>query len=62
MIDLAGFLASLKAIGYDGPVTCEPMADAIRALSPTRDEDRVLSRVSASLDAVFDRAIVRVGN
>ena len=24
VIDLAGFFGALRAIGYDGPVTCEP--------------------------------------
>jgi sugar phosphate isomerase/epimerase len=50
VIDIAGFVGALETIGYDGPVTCEPMADAIRALSPDAEEDVIFTRVSESLD------------
>ena len=53
VIDIAGFIGALKTIGYDGPITCEPMAGAIAALAADSD-DAVLSRVSASLDAILD--------
>lgn len=33
MIDLASFLGALKGIGYDGPVTCEPMSESLGQLS-----------------------------
>lgn len=55
VIDIAGFLGALKTIGYDGPVTCEPMASAIAALSAEGDE-AVLAQVSMSLDAVLPGA------
>ena len=48
VIDLAGFLGALRTIGYDGPVTCEPMAKAISAL-PRKDEEGILALVSASM-------------
>lgn len=52
VIDIAGFMGALKTIGYDGPVTCEPMAGAIAALS-AQSEDAVLTRVAMSLDAIL---------
>ena len=33
MIDLASFLGALREIGYDGPVTCEPMSENLGKLS-----------------------------
>lgn len=53
VINIHGFMGALKTIGYDGPITCEPMAGAISALSPTKDEDTILSQVSLSLDAIL---------
>lgn len=55
VIDIAGFIGALKAIDYDGPVTCEPMAGAVAALS-AEGEDAVLERVTASLDAIISGA------
>lgn len=52
VIDIAGFMGALQTIGYDGPITCEPMAPAINALAANGDED-VLSQVAASLDAIL---------
>lgn len=52
VIDIAGFMGALRTIGYDGPITCEPMAPAITALGAENDE-QILSQVSASLDAVI---------
>ena len=47
MIDLDGFHDALRQIGYDGPVTCEP-------LHPTkwdnRDPDELLGKLSACMD------------
>jgi sugar phosphate isomerase/epimerase len=34
VIDIAGFLQSLDAIGYTGPLMAEPFSDKVRALSP----------------------------
>lgn len=48
VIDLPGFVGALQSIGYDGPVTCEPMAKAIAAL-PSQDENSLLERVSIAL-------------
>ena len=36
VIDNAGFVAALKAIGYRGPIGCEPMNRAFAALAPER--------------------------
>ena len=52
VIDIQGFLNALHSTGYDGPVTCEPMAGAVAAL-PAQGDDAVLSQVSASMDAVM---------
>ncbi len=48
VIDLLGFVGALQSIGYDGPVTCEPMAKAIAAL-PRASEDGIVELVSAAL-------------
>lgn len=34
VIDIAGFLQTLQAIGYDGPVTPEPFSERLHSLSP----------------------------
>jgi sugar phosphate isomerase/epimerase len=34
VIDLAGFMAALREIGYDGPVTPEPFEQRLRELAP----------------------------
>lgn len=52
VIDHAGFSGALRAIGYAGPVTCEPMAGAIAALNAQSEGD-ILTTVSASMDAVM---------
>ncbi|HEX9924322.1 MAG TPA: sugar phosphate isomerase/epimerase [Anaerolineae bacterium] len=36
VIDIAGFLQALQAIGYDGPVTPEPFSERLHTLSPAR--------------------------
>ncbi len=48
--DLPGFLAALRAIGYDGPVVPEPFVSALSSLAP----DAALRRVAAGLDRVWD--------
>ena len=52
VIDITGFMTALKTIGYDGPVTCEPMTSAIKAVGADSD-DEVLVAVSASLDLIM---------
>lgn len=39
VIDIAGFLQALRAIGYDGPVAPEPFSEKLRALPS--DEERL---------------------
>jgi sugar phosphate isomerase/epimerase len=34
VIDIKGFLETLQAIGYDGPVTAEPFSQRVRELKP----------------------------
>ena len=48
VIDLFSFVSALRSIGYDGPITCEPMAKAI-AMMPRMDEDSVMEMVSAAM-------------
>lgn len=52
VIDSTTFFSVLKEIGYNGPVTCEPMAPAIEALG-TKDPDEILTKVKASLEGVL---------
>ena len=49
VIDITGFIAALKKIGYDGPVTVEPFNKAVREMST---EDAV-KMTSESLDKVL---------
>jgi sugar phosphate isomerase/epimerase len=49
VIDIKGFIAALKKIGYDGPVTVEPFNKAVREMS-TEDAVRYTSE---SLDKVL---------
>jgi sugar phosphate isomerase/epimerase len=51
VIDSAGFFAALRHIGYDGPVTCEPMPNSIEALGTT-DEDEIIAAVKHAMDDV----------
>jgi sugar phosphate isomerase/epimerase len=53
VIDIAGFLQALKAIGYDGPVTPEPFKKELNALPS--DEER-LRVVSAAMADIFRKA------
>ena len=52
VIDLSGFVAALRATGYDGPVTCEPMASAVAAM-PVKEAEGILSLTSAALKATL---------
>ncbi len=45
IIDLTGFLGALQSIGYDGPVTAEPMDKALNAM----DDDAALAAVSDAM-------------
>jgi sugar phosphate isomerase/epimerase len=55
VIDNAGFLKTLHAIGYKGPVTAEPFSDEIKAL-PAR---AAASAAARALLALFDQAGLR---
>ena len=46
-----GFIDSLAHIGYDGPLTGEPMSTALSRLS----DDAAAARVSAAMDKVMER-------
>lgn len=52
VIDSAGFMAQLKRMGYDGPVTCEPFNAELNAM----DNRAAAERVKASLDLLFAMA------
>jgi sugar phosphate isomerase/epimerase len=56
VIDIAGFLRTLKEIGYDGPVTPEPFKNALKELP--NDEAR-LKLVGKSMDDIFRKAGLR---
>ncbi len=49
VIDIAGFLAALRTIGYDGPVATEPFKKELRDLAT--DGERLLA-VRAAMDSV----------
>lgn len=44
-IDLAGFMAAIKATGYDGPLTCEPMNKTLNEL----DDEVAAARTSEAM-------------
>lgn len=54
VIDSAGFFGALRAIGYEGPVTCEPMMPAVEKLG-LAGPDEVLERVKGALRDVMSR-------
>jgi sugar phosphate isomerase/epimerase len=58
VIDIAGFLGALKAIGYDGPVTPEPFKKELKEL-PSDDER--LKVVGQSMDTIFKKAGLPTG-
>lgn len=49
MIDLASFLGALKQIGYNGPVTCEPMSENLAHLSLSE----AVRRTAKAMDLVM---------
>ena len=53
VIDIAGFLRALDAIGYDGPITAEPFKAELKELP---SDDARLEVISKSLDSIFGRA------
>lgn len=53
VIDIAGFLQALAHIGYDGPVTPEPMSAKLREMA---SDDERLQSVGAAMTAIFQRA------
>lgn len=52
VIDIAGFLAALETIGYDGPVMAEPFSQEVRALPP----DEAVRVTAEALDRIFAQA------
>lgn len=52
VIDIATFLGSLQAIGYDGPVMVEPFSQRVREMAA----DDACAATAASLKKVFDQA------
>lgn len=49
VIDLKGFINALAAIGYDGPVTCEPFDQELSDM----DDEAALKKTIDALDALF---------
>ena len=52
VVDIAGFLQALQAIGYDGPVTPEPFVN----LSALPSDTARLMRVGAAMDDIWRKA------
>ncbi len=50
VVDIAGFLGALEAIGYDGPVVPEPFKKELGTLP---SDDARLEAVGAAMDAIF---------
>jgi sugar phosphate isomerase/epimerase len=50
VIDMKGFINALAAIGYDGPIECEPFDEELRRLPP----DEALKATGASLIRVWE--------
>jgi sugar phosphate isomerase/epimerase len=55
VIDIVGFLKTLAALGYDGPVAVETFSEELRALPP----DEAAARAAEAVDYVFQAAEVR---
>ena len=53
VVDTTGFLGALRTIGYEGPITCEPMASAIASLSD-QSEDAILAQTAAAMIAALE--------
>jgi sugar phosphate isomerase/epimerase len=45
VIDLKTFLGALTAIGYDGPVVCEPFSQELRKMAP----EQAIATVAAAM-------------
>ena len=52
VIDIVGFLQTLKKIGYDGPVMVEPFSDRVRQLPP----EEACAATAAALQKVWRQA------
>lgn len=52
VLDLAGFMATLAAIGYDGPVTTEPFNTRINAVAAS-DPAKAATEVSQAMDRLW---------
>jgi sugar phosphate isomerase/epimerase len=52
VIDLAGFMAALQAIGYDGPITAEPFSQRVRNLPA----EQAVTETAKALDTIWPRA------
>ncbi|MCC7261757.1 MAG: sugar phosphate isomerase/epimerase [Candidatus Latescibacteria bacterium] len=52
VIDIAGFLGTLKKIGYDGPVMVEPFSEKVRQLPP----EEACAATAAALNQVWRQA------
>lgn len=55
VLDLAGFMRTLKGIGYDGPVTTEPFNARINEIAG-RDAKAAATEVSAAMDRLWGLA------
>ena len=53
VIDLAGFMQRLDALGYDGPVTCEPFSQRVNALEDPLEAAQV---VAAHMQRMWQQA------
>ncbi|MEA2711515.1 MAG: hypothetical protein QOF78_4116 [Phycisphaerales bacterium] len=56
VIDIAGFLRTLKEIGYDGPVTPEPFKKELKDLP---DDEARLKLVGKAMNDIFGKAGLR---
>ncbi len=53
VIDLAGFMGKLSALGYDGPVTPEPFSARVNAID---DPQEAAAETAASMDRLWQAA------
>jgi sugar phosphate isomerase/epimerase len=53
VLDLPGFIRTLAAMGYDGPVVTEPFSAPLNALAAT-DPTAAARQVSAAMDRLWD--------
>ena len=52
VLDLTGFLQSVRDLHYDGPVTAEPFSQRLRELSPAQ----AVAETAASLNTIWQQA------